>query len=255
MENIANLIKQPCASDIFDEYGLDKNNIPKHIAIIMDGNGRWAKKRLMPRAIGHRQGAESLRRALKTCVKLGVKYLSVYTFSTENWKRPPKEVALLMSLFKTLISQELPELNKQGVRVKCLGDREGLSDDVLAAISNIEEKTKTNTVIQLNLLFNYGSRREISLACKALAEDYKKGYIKEISEDVLSQYLLTHECPDPDILIRTGGDYRISNYMLWQLSYAEFFFLDRLWPDFDQKDLCDVISSFQNRDRRFGGVD
>lgn len=255
MKSTANLIKQPHANNIFDEFGLDRNKIPNHIAIIMDGNGRWAKKRLMPRAVGHRQGAESLRKTLKACVKLGVNYLSVYTFSTENWKRPPKEVSLLMSLFKTLINQELPELNEQGVRVTCLGDRKGLSEDVLEAISNAEEKTKTNTAIQLNLLFNYGARREIVQACKGLAEDYKKGNITEISEDVLSQYLLTRDCPDPDILIRTGGDYRISNYMLWQLSYAELFFLDRLWPDFDKKDLCEVIELFQNRDRRFGGVD
>ncbi|MCP4050762.1 MAG: isoprenyl transferase [bacterium] len=243
--------------EIYKEAGLDFLNIPKHIAIIMDGNGRWAKKRLMPRSLGHREGAEALRRTLKSCVEFGIHYLSVYVFSTENWKRPRKEIAFLMAFLKDIIINEIQEIDKEGVCVRCLGDLSALDDNLQKLIREAEAKTRDNDILQMNLMLNYGSRDEIVKACRHIAEDVvekKIDSIDDINEDLLSGYLFTNGIPDPDIYIRTGGDYRMSNYLLWQSAYSELFFIDTLWPDFNRAELINVIKMFQKRDRRFGGL-
>jgi len=234
------------------KYGIDLTHIPQHIAIIMDGNGRWAKKRLMPRNFGHRQGQKQLKKTLINCVKLGVKYLSVYVFSTENWRRPEEEVSFLLKFLKSTIQDELNELIKEGVRLKFLGDLSQFDQSLLAMISDSESKTKDNTNIQLNVMLNYGGRREIIDAVKTYVKN--GGDIDTLTEDNLQPCLYTEGIPDPDILIRTGGDLRISNFMLWQAAYSEFFFLDVFWPEFDFEELVKVIGEFQSRDRRFGGL-
>jgi undecaprenyl diphosphate synthase len=248
---------QEVSSEVLSEYKRHKLNpekIPAHVAIIMDGNGRWAKKRLLPRTLGHKQGVETVRSILKAGASLGIKYLSVYTFSTENWKRPPEEVTFLMKLLKESILNELADLNKNGVRIRLLGDRESLPSDVLDALEKIEDQTKDNAVIQLNLMINYGSRREIVSAVESIVSEIKSGKIETIDEATISDHLYTKGIPDPDVLIRTSGIVRISNFMLWQLSYSEMFFVDKHWPDFKKEDLVDVLRSYQDRHRRFGGV-
>jgi len=235
-----------------NKYGIDLTRIPQHIAIIMDGNGRWAKKRLMPRNFGHRQGQKQLKKTLINCVKLGVKYLSVYVFSTENWRRPEEEVSFLLKFLKSTIQDELNELIKEGVRLKFLGDLSQFDQSLLDMISDSESKTKNNTNIQLNVMLNYGGRREIIDAVKIYVKN--GGDIDSLTEDNLQPCLYTEGIPDPDILIRTGGDLRISNFMLWQAAYSEFFFLDVFWPEFDFDELVKVIGEFQSRDRRFGGL-
>ncbi|MFC1751898.1 isoprenyl transferase [Thermoproteota archaeon] len=237
-----------------DKECLDADKMPVHIAIIMDGNGRWAKKRFLPRQMGHKAGAEALRATLKTCAELGILYLSVYVFSTENWKRPEKEVSFLMTLFKYLVAKELPELKKQGVRVQCLGDWDRIPLDVKDKFNEIQNETKENTRINLNLMVNYGSRHEILSACRKVCENKTKDQIQALTEEEFSSFLYSKDCPDPDILIRTGGDYRISNFMLWQIAYSELFVLDTLWPDFKKDQLIQVIKEFQIRERRFGGI-
>lgn len=234
------------------EYGIDLTRIPQHIAIIMDGNGRWAKKRLMPRNFGHRQGQKQLKKTLVNCVKLGVKYLSVYVFSTENWRRPEEEVSFLLKFLKSTIQDELNELIKEGVCLKFLGDLSQFDQSLLDMISDSESKTKDNTNIQLNVMLNYGGRREIIDAVKTYIKN--GGDIDTLTEDNIQPCLYTEGIPDPDILIRTGGDLRISNFMLWQAAYSEFFFLDVFWPEFDFEELVKVIGEFQSRDRRFGGL-
>ena len=235
-----------------NKYGIDLTRIPQHIAIIMDGNGRWAKKRLMPRNFGHRQGQKQLKKTLINCVKLGVKYLSVYVFSTENWRRPEEEVSFLLKFLKSTIQDELNELIKEGVRLKFLGDLSQFDQSLLDIISDSESKTNDNTNIQLNVMLNYGGRREIIDAIKTYVKN--GGDIDSLTEDNLQPCLYTEDIPDPDILIRTGGDLRISNFMLWQAAYSEFFFLDVFWPEFDFEELVKVIGEFQSRDRRFGGL-
>jgi undecaprenyl diphosphate synthase len=237
---------------LVEKYGIDLLNVPHHIAIIMDGNGRWAKKRLMPRNFGHKQGQKQLKNTLKDCVTLGVKVLSVYVFSTENWRRPNDEVSFLLKFLKSSIQAEINELHDEGVRLKFCGDLSKfdarLCDDIRAA----EQLTNQNKVIQLNIMLNYGARREIMDAMIAF---HKSGAsVEELTESMVSSWLYTHDVPDPDILIRTGGDERLSNFMLWQCAYSEFFFLDTFWPDFNMDTLCKVISSFQKRDRRYGGL-
>ena len=234
------------------ENGIDLTRIPQHIAIIMDGNGRWAKKRLMPRNFGHRQGQKQLKKTLVNCVKLGVKFLSVYVFSTENWRRPEEEVSFLLKFLKSTIQDELNELIKEGVRLKFLGDLSQFDQSLLDMISDSESKTKDNTNIQLNVMLNYGGRREIIDAVKTYVKN--GGDIDTLTENSLQPCLYTEGIPDPDILIRTGGDLRISNFMLWQAAYSEFFFLDVFWPEFDFEELIKVIGEFQSRDRRFGGL-
>ncbi|MEC8677646.1 MAG: polyprenyl diphosphate synthase [Candidatus Margulisiibacteriota bacterium] len=235
-----------------NKYGIDLTRVPQHIAIIMDGNGRWAKKRLMPRNFGHRQGQKQLKKTLINCVKLGVKYLSVYVFSTENWRRPDEEVSFLLKFLKSTIQDELNELISEGVRLKFLGDLSQFDQSLLDMISDSEFKTNDNTNIQLNVMLNYGGRREIIDAVKIYVKN--GGDIDSLTEDNLQPCLYTEGIPDPDILIRTGGDLRISNFMLWQAAYSEFFFLDVFWPEFDFEELVKVIGEFQSRDRRFGGL-
>ena len=241
---------------VYQQYKLDPEKIPAHVAIVMDGNGRWAKKRFLPRIMGHRSGAESLRTTIKTCVEFGISYLTVYVFSTENWKRPATEVSFLMGFLKQLVLQELPELKSQGVKIQFLGELSALADDLQNNIRIAQDETAHNTILTLNMMVNYGSRNEILHACKAMVRDAKNGTLDEasVTESVFSSYLYTKTIPDPDILIRTGGDIRISNYLLWQIAYSELFFLDSLWPDFNRDTLIKVLQEFQNRERRFGAL-
>ena len=242
--------------DTYKAAKLNPEGIPKHVAIIMDGNGRWAKKRLRPRVFGHRKGVESLRKTIKACGDLNIHYLTVYVFSTENWKRPKKEVSFLMGLLKELALNELPELMAQGARVTALGDLSQLPPDVLDSLNTVIEKTANNTTVQVNLMVNYGGRAEIIRGVKSLAKSVNSGELSvdDITEETFEKTLYTAGQPDPEILIRPGGEFRISNYLLWQLSYSEFFFIDTLWPDFDKETLISVLQSYQNRDRRFGGL-
>lgn len=236
------------------KLGLNPDHIPQHVAIIMDGNGRWAKRRLLPRKMGHKQGAEALRTAIHSCAELGIRYLSVYVFSTENWKRPEEEVSFLMNFFTDLIQKEAPELNRQGVCVRVLGDLAELDSKLQEKIKNTEKQTENNTRLQLNLMMNYGSRRELTQACQSLADKVKAGELSTITESDISEKLYTKSIPDPDILIRTGGDTRVSNFLLWQIAYSECFFLDQLWPDFCRETLLSVVKDYQHRDRRYGGL-
>ena len=240
---------------LYPHYGLDPDKIPVHVAIIMDGNGRWAKQRFFPRSIGHNQGAEAVRRTIKACIELGIRYLSLYTFSTENWNRPKEEVSFLMNLFKRLLKKELNELHRNKVRLRIVGDMEGVDPEIQSLMHTCHTTTDANRVLQVNVLFNYGGRREIVHACKKMALELKEGLIQDITEDNFPSYLYLADSPDPDIFIRTGGNnIRISNFLLWQLSYTELFFLETLWPDFSKDLLIDVIRDFQKRDRKFGGL-
>lgn len=223
--------------------------IPNHIGIIMDGNGRWAKKRNLPRTLGHREGAKTLRKILTYASQRGVKYLTVYAFSTENWKRAKEEVDALMFLFKTYIKSERKNLMKNNVRFLVSGRTEGVSDSLLEAIRDLEKTTKENTGIVLNIAFNYGGRAEIIDAVNKIINQGKK----EITEDTFKEYLYNN-IPDPELIIRTSGEFRISNFLLWQVAYSEFYITDLFWPEFDEKTFDDAINSYNKRDRRFGGA-
>lgn len=233
---------------------LDMNRIPTHIAIIMDGNGRWAKKRFLPRLAGHKAGTEGLREIIRTCSDLNVKYLTVYAFSTENWGRPEDEVAGLFNLLRVYIDAELGNLHKEGVRIETLGDISKMPVDVRKKIEDAKNKTKDNTNLQFNIALNYGSRDEILKGVQSIADQVAKGQItcEEITEDLMSQSLYTRDMPDPDLLIRTSGELRLSNFLLWQLAYSEFYFTDVFWPDFRKEELIKAIKVYQNRKRRFG---
>ncbi|MBL6723185.1 MAG: di-trans,poly-cis-decaprenylcistransferase [Candidatus Margulisbacteria bacterium] len=237
---------------LFTTYGIDKGALPHHIAIIMDGNGRWAKQRFLPRNLGHRQGQKQLKATLKDCVTLGIKVLSVYVFSTENWRRPEDEVSFLLSFLKASIQDEINELNNEGVRLRFLGDLTQFDNELMELIQSSESLTSTNDVIQLNVMLNYGARRELINAMKSMVQGGVD--MANVDEDAMAHHLYTTGIPDPDILIRTGGDIRISNFMLWQCAYSELFFLDTFWPDFNMQALCEVVAAFQKRDRRFGGL-
>lgn len=238
------------------EIDLDYNNIPEHIAIIMDGNGRWAKARKMPRTMGHKAGVETIRRILKEADRLGVKYLTLYAFSTENWKRPKDEVDALMKLLVQYLTNEVEGLHKNGVILRVLGDMNALPETVRDKINEAIELTKNNSGIVLNVAFNYGGRDEIVTAVKNMVSDIQNGKLDEqkISEEVISNYLYTKDSPDPDLIIRPSGEQRISNFLLWQCAYSEFWYSNVNWPDFNEKDLQRAIYDYQNRDRRFGGV-
>ena len=235
---------------------VDMNNIPNHIAIIMDGNGRWAKQRNLPRTMGHKAGVETVRRILKECRRLGVKNLTLYTFSTENWGRPKEEVSALMKLIVTYLNNELKECNENGVRLNIFGDVSGLPKQCEDAINDAVELTKNNTVINLNLALNYGGRDEIVRAVKMIVDDIKENKIQnsDINTKLISQYLYTKDIPDPDLIIRPSGEQRLSNFLLYQCAYSEFWYSDINWPDFKEEDLRKAISDYQNRDRRFGKV-
>lgn len=230
--------------------------IPTHIGIIMDGNGRWAKKRFMPRIFGHKYGVEALRSVIKRCSSLGVGYLTVYAFSTENWNRPQDEVSGLMELLVSYLRSEVDELHENQVRIMCIGDIEALPETAKREIANAYEKTKDNTGMTLNLALNYGGRDELRRGIVKLAESVKKGELQpeEITEEKISQSLYTSGQPDPDLMIRTSGEIRISNFMLWQLAYTEFYFTEVLWPDFDAKELDKAIEVYNQRNRRYGKV-
>ena len=234
----------------------DDYKIPQHVAIILDGNGRWAKKRHLPRGFGHKAGATNLEQIMEDAWKLGIKYLTVYAFSTENWKRSVEEVKGIMNLLRDYLKKSIAKSNKNNMRVRFIGDRTRLDEDIIQSMVNLEEATKNNTGLQFNIALNYGGRDEITRAVKGIAQDVKEGKlsIEDITEDLISSRLDTAELPDPDLLIRTSGEIRLSNYLPWQLAYSEFYFCDTLWPDFDKDELIKAIDYYNGRDRRFGGV-
>jgi undecaprenyl diphosphate synthase len=230
----------------------DTPRVPRHIAIVMDGNGRWARKRFMPRIYGHKVGVDTLVNTVLACADRGVEYLTVFAFSSENWKRPTEEVSGLMSLALVAVAKYLAKLAKQGVRIRIVGDRAMVSEKIRAAWDEAERTTEHNTRITVSVAFNYGGRWDVVQACKQIAQ---KGIAPEqINEALLSQHMAMSYAPDPDLFIRTGGEVRISNFLLWQTAYAELLFTDCLWPAFDEAELDAAIASFAKRDRRFGLV-
>jgi undecaprenyl diphosphate synthase len=233
-----------------------KGYIPQHIAIIMDGNGRWAKRRAMPRVAGHHEGMKVVRKITKFANEMGVKVLTLYAFSTENWKRPQQEVEFLMKLPQEFLGTFLPELVEENVQVRLIGQKNRLPEHTRAAVEKAIEDTKHNTGLILNFALNYGSRDEMVYAIQNLVTDSNNGKIQphEITEETFSSYLMTSSLPDPDLLIRTSGEVRISNFMLWQIAYTELWFTDVFWPDFTEEHLLEAIVNFQKRGRRFGGV-
>ena len=226
-----------------------EKQIPNHIAIIMDGNGRWAKKKGLPRTFGHKEGAVALRKIITHAAKIGVKYLTVYAFSTENWKRSQDEVSALMFLFKSYIKNEEKNIMENNIRFMVSGRRENVSKSLLEAIDNLQEKSKNNSGLTFNIAFNYGGRAEILDAVNRILRSGRT----EITEEEFSKYLYNN-IPDPELLIRTSGELRISNFLLWQIAYSEIYITDTLWPDFDEKELDKAIESYNKRERRFGGV-
>ncbi|MDP4092541.1 MAG: isoprenyl transferase [Bacillota bacterium] len=235
---------------------IDKSRLPAHIAIIMDGNGRWAKRRGMPRNIGHREGTNALRRIVHKCNDIGIKYLTVYAFSTENWNRPQSEVNTLMDLLYEFLKNADKEIAGRNVRIRVIGDDYRLTDKIKEEIARVQETTKSNDGMNLIIALNYGGRSDIVHAVRNIAEQIKSGEIKpeEICEDTIEQKLYTYGIPDPDLLIRTSGEQRTSNFLIWQLAYTEFWFTKTLWPDFKEEHLFEAILNYQNRDRRYGGV-
>ena len=225
--------------------------IPRHIAIIMDGNGRWAKQRFMPRIMGHQRGVESLRAAVRACRELGVEYLTVFAFSSENWRRPVDEVSFLMSLFLKMLEREVASLHKNNIRFKIIGDRSRFDDRLQQTMRNVEQLTANNTGLTLTIAANYGGRWDMMHAVQTLLLDHP-ALATTFSEDDLQPYLSMSYAPEPDLFIRTGGEKRISNFMLWQLAYTELYFTDTLWPAFDRRELEQAIASYQHRERRFG---
>lgn len=230
--------------------------VPRHIAIIMDGNGRWAAERGLPRAEGHRQGVESVRQAVKTALDLGITHLTLFSFSSENWSRPHQEIRDLFGLMRRFIRRDLADLHKNGVKIRIIGTRQGLDDDVLRMIDDAVLLTKDNTTLNLTIAFNYGARDEIARAAARIAEDVKRGSLAtaDITPERFSSYLDTADLPDPDLLIRTSGEMRLSNFLLWQLAYSEFVFIDAYWPDFSRETFEAAIAEYQQRARRFGGL-
>ena len=229
---------------------------PRHVAIIMDGNGRWAQQRSRPRTFGHREGVEALRRAVEAAGDLGLEYLTVYGFSTENWTRPADEVSALFDLLRLYVGRDLDRLAREGVRIRIVGERDRLSPDIVDIIERAERLTSHNSRINLTIAFNYGGRGEILRVMKAIAADVAAGAlaVEDISAEQIHQRLDTHDLPDPDLLIRTSGELRLSNFLLWQAAYAELVFLDVLWPDFNRASLEAALEEFGRRQRRFGGT-
>lgn len=229
---------------------------PAHVAIIMDGNGRWAASRGLPRREGHRRGVEALRNVVKAAGELGVKYLTIYSFSSENWSRPAEEIEDLMGLLKRFVRNDLADLHKNDVRVKIIGERANLKPDIRALLDEAEELTKNNSSLTLVVAFNYGAQQEIARAARMLAEQVARGELapSEIDAAKIAANLLTKEIPDPDLIIRTSGEQRLSNFLLWQAAYAEFIFVPTHWPDFGKAELEAAINEFHKRERRFGGL-
>jgi undecaprenyl diphosphate synthase len=230
--------------------------IPQHVAIIMDGNGRWAQSRGLPRVEGHRQGAQAVRRTCELCVELGIKYLTLYCFSNENWKRPKNELDFLMSLLKQFLIQECKTLLEKNIRLHIIGRRQGLPHDVQQEMDRVIQESRALDGLQLSLAINYGSRQEITDAVRSIADKVQLGTIDptSINEETISQHLYTAGIPDPDLLIRTSGEMRISNYLLWQISYSEIWITNRAWPDFGRADMVEAIEEYSRRHRRFGGL-
>ena len=240
--------------NLFYDINLDK--VPAHIAIIMDGNGRWAKSRFMPRTYGHKVGVETIRKVVKECSRLGVKYLTLYAFSTENWKRPKDEVSALMGLLVKYLRNELEELHKNNVKILTIGDISKLPEACIEELALAKEKTKDNTGLVMSLALNYGGRNDLVNAVNNISQDLVDGKISlvDIGDNLISSHLSTNESPDPDLVIRTSGEQRLSNFLLWELAYSEFYFTDIHWPDFDEKELQKAIFAYQSRDRRFGAI-
>jgi undecaprenyl diphosphate synthase len=233
---------------------IDRGRLPEHIAIIMDGNGRWAEKHTIGRIRGHKKGAQAVRTVVRTCREIGVKYLTLYAFSIENWERPEKEVQALMSLLEEYLNKEVKELQKQGIRLTTIGETNRLYPSVRKKLLQAMEATSKNDKMVLNLALSYGSKDEIISAVKKIVKDNEKGKISinDINKETFNSYLYTSGMPDPDLLIRTSGEYRISNFLLWQTAYTELYFTRVLWPDFTKDDLFKAIDSYQKRERRFG---
>jgi undecaprenyl diphosphate synthase len=232
----------------------DSQQVPKHIAIIMDGNGRWAKSRHQPRFMGHRAGVKSVEKIVKHCVKCEVEVLSLFAFSSENWRRPSKEVSLLMELFAVALKQQAKRIHKNNARLRIIGDISKFSISLQKQIEEAQTITQNNTGLTINIAANYGGRWDVTQSVKQLAERVKQGSldIEDITEQHITQGLMTADLPEPDLFIRTGGEQRVSNFMLWQMAYTEFYFTDTLWPDFDEQVLDTAIASFNQRERRFG---
>ena len=234
----------------------ETNGVPVHVAIIMDGNGRWARARGLPRIAGHRQGAEAVRRTIKASRDMGIRYLTLYGFSLENWKRPAKEVADLMGLLRLYLRQEVDELDREGVRIRFIGDRTRLEPEINSLIEMAEQRTHANVNLTLVIALSYGSRQEITVATRKLAAEAAAGRLdpEEIDEQTISASLFTADIPDPDLIIRTSGEQRISNFLLWQAAYAELVFLNVLWPDFSRDELAQCLEEFSRRERRYGAT-
>ena len=230
--------------------------VPEHVAIILDGNGRWAKKRFMPRNYGHAQGSKTVEQICEDAWNLGIKYLTVYAFSTENWSRPQKEVDALMKLLRSYLKDCIKRTTKNNMRVRVIGDKTGLSEDIRNSIEELERVSAVNTGLNFTIAINYGSRDEMRRAMVRMAKDVEDGKVKseKITAEVFKGYLDTWELPDPDLLIRTSGEQRLSNFLLWQLAYTEFVFMEVLWPDFNRNELIRAIRQYNGRERRFGGI-
>ncbi|MBB5172044.1 isoprenyl transferase [Texcoconibacillus texcoconensis] len=243
-------------TDDTDVTPIDPENVPNHVAIIMDGNGRWAKQRGLPRIAGHREGMNVVRKIVRQASRLGLHTLTLYAFSTENWKRPKMEVDFLMKLPDRFLQSELPTLKEENVRVQVMGTLNEIPKHTVDAVQKAVEETKENDGMILNFALNYGSRFEMVEAIKSLYEDVDAGNVKveDIDENSISDYLMTKDLPDPDLLVRTSGEVRLSNFMLWQLAYAELWFTDVLWPDFTEEHFLEAIRVYQRRTRRYGGV-
>ena len=233
-----------------------RNGVPRHVAIIMDGNGRWASLRGLPRSAGHRQGVEALRNAVRTAADIGIEILTLYSFSTENWSRPEPEVTFLMGLLRRFIRTDVAELHASGVRIMVIGDRTGLEPGIVSMLEEAESLTRDNAGLKLVMAFNYGSRQEMTRAVQVIAGKVAEGKIdpSDITPAVIANHLDTAGLPDPDLLIRTGGEQRLSNYLLWQCAYTEFVFLPEYWPEFSADIFRAAIEQYQSRDRRFGGI-
>jgi len=235
---------------------MGEKTLPRHVAFIMDGNGRWAKKRFLPRIAGHKAGVEALKKVIRYSSQVGIKYVTVYAFSTENWRRPEKEVKGILELLVTAMNKEFDELIANDVKIKMLGIEENLPKKVRKAFYDAEEKTKNNKGLQFNIAFNYGSRKEILHSVKEISKLVKAEAIEvnEIDESLFERFLYTKDIPDPDLVIRTSGEVRLSNFLLWQISYSEFYFTDTYWPDFDETAYQKALDEYSNRKRRFGSL-
>lgn len=230
--------------------------IPRHLGVTMDGNGRWAEARGLPRTEGHRVGIKALRRMVEYCIRYGVEYLTVFSFSSENWRRPKDEVDFIFKLLRRFVDSDLQELHEANVKIRILGSRDDLDNGLRKTISRVEEKTRNNTGLNLNVAFNYGGKSELTRAVKSMVQKCAAGELSpdDVNEDLIAQHLDTAGMPEPDVLLRTGGDQRLSNFMIWQGAYAELIFQNTYWPDFSEENFIDVLTQFSSRERRFGGL-